>query len=70
MIYENCESSPRVSLCIARERMGQAPTNLCKQDQRFLLLRYDLKNVTKVCNSCVCEFPSNESYEYMKVLML
>ncbi|KAJ0615168.1 hypothetical protein HanIR_Chr02g0070941 [Helianthus annuus] len=51
MIYENCESSPRESLCIARERMGQAQTNLCKQDQRVLLLRYSLKSVTKVCKS-------------------
>ncbi|MFS8034486.1 hypothetical protein Hanom_Chr17g01581681 [Helianthus anomalus] len=50
MIYENCESSPRESLCIARERMGRAQTNLCNHDQRFLLLRYNLKNVTKGCN--------------------
>ncbi|KAF5761443.1 hypothetical protein HanXRQr2_Chr16g0765151 [Helianthus annuus] len=61
MLYENGESSPRECLCIARERMGQAQTNLCKQDQRVLLLRHNLKNVTKFVNPCICEFTSNES---------
>ncbi|MFS7974380.1 hypothetical protein Hanom_Chr09g00868031 [Helianthus anomalus] len=47
MIYEKCEFSPRECLCIARERMGRAQTNLCKQDQHFLLLRYNLKTLPK-----------------------
>ncbi|MFS8024971.1 hypothetical protein Hanom_Chr16g01469551 [Helianthus anomalus] len=48
MLYENCESSPRESLCIARERMSRAQKSLCKQYKPVLLLIHKLKNV------CLC----------------
>ncbi|MFS8019353.1 hypothetical protein Hanom_Chr15g01402801 [Helianthus anomalus] len=61
MVYENCGSSPRESLCIARVRMDRAQKNLCKQDQLVLLLVHKLETLPKFVIPCICDFPSNET---------
>ncbi|MFS7953392.1 hypothetical protein Hanom_Chr07g00618051 [Helianthus anomalus] len=61
MSYENCESSPRESLCIARERMGRAQKSLCKQDHPVLLLIHKMKTLPKFVKPCIYKLSLNES---------